>query len=81
MPGQVVPLTEGPTDSKDNNNEGNTNGGQPRRPRSFRERRQRGPPEDGIVSKTKVMVANLPYDYSEEKVSSIYPASLSLATC
>lgn len=33
-----------------------------------RQRRQRGPPEDGIPSKTKVMVANLPYDMREEKV-------------
>ena len=31
-------------------------------------RRERGPPADGIPSKTKVMVANLPYDLSEEKV-------------
>ena len=30
--------------------------------------RQRGPPEDGIPSTTKVMVANLPYEMSEEKV-------------
>lgn len=37
-----------------------------------RPQRQRGPPEDGIPSKTKVMVANLPYDLSEEKVSHIY---------
>ena len=34
-----------------------------------RQPRQRGPPEDGIPSKNKVMVANLPYDLSEEKVS------------
>ena len=34
-----------------------------------RERKQRGPPEDGVPSKTKVMVANLPYDLKEEKVS------------
>lgn len=33
-----------------------------------RERKQRGPPEDGVPSKTKVMVANLPYDLREEKV-------------
>lgn len=33
-----------------------------------RPQKQRGPPEDGIPSKTKVMVANLPYDLSEEKV-------------
>ncbi len=33
-----------------------------------RERRERGPPADGIPSKTKVMVANLPYDLTEDKV-------------
>ena len=32
-------------------------------------RKQRGPPEDGVPSKTKIMVANLPYDLGEEKVS------------
>lgn len=37
--------------------------------RPLRERRERGPPADGIPSKTKVMVANLPYDLTEEKVS------------
>lgn len=36
--------------------------------REPRERRERGPPADGIPSKNKVMVANLPYDLSEEKV-------------
>jgi hypothetical protein len=36
--------------------------------RTPRERRERGPPADGIPSKNKVMVANLPYDLSEEKV-------------
>lgn len=36
--------------------------------RSPRQPKQRGPPEDGIPSTTKVMVANLPYDLSEEKV-------------
>jgi hypothetical protein len=38
--------------------------------RAPRPQKQRGPPEDGIPSKTKVMVANLPYDLSEEKVRS-----------
>ena len=37
--------------------------------RPARERRERGPPADGIPSKNKVMVANLPYDLTEEKVS------------
>ena len=32
------------------------------------QQKQRGPPEDGIPSKTKVMVANLPYDLTEDKV-------------
>jgi len=35
-------------------------------------RKQRGPPEDGIPSKTKVMVANLPYDLDEEKLKEIF---------
>jgi hypothetical protein len=42
--------------------------GKPQAPRQPRERRERGPPADGIPSKNKVMVANLPYDLSEEKV-------------
>jgi len=36
--------------------------------RTARPQKQRGPPEDGIPSKTKVMVANLPYDLTEDKV-------------
>jgi hypothetical protein len=36
--------------------------------RAPRPQKQRGPPEDGIPSKTKVMVANLPYDLTEDKV-------------
>jgi hypothetical protein len=38
------------------------------KPRVARPQKQRGPPEDGIPSKTKVMVANLPYDLTEDKV-------------
>ena len=38
------------------------------KPRTPRQPKQRGPPEDGIPSTIKVMVANLPYDLSEEKV-------------
>ena len=37
--------------------------------RAPRQPKQRGPPEDGIPSSTKVMVANLPYDLAEEKVN------------
>ncbi|WPH02765.1 RNA-binding domain-containing protein [Acrodontium crateriforme] len=35
-------------------------------------RKQRGPPEDGVPSKTKIMVANLPYDLGEEKLLEIF---------
>ena len=60
--GQVLPLTE----TTNENGEGE-------KPRAPRERKQRGPPEDGIASKVKVMVANLPYDLSEEKVGPHHP--------
>lgn len=42
--------------------------------RAPRERRERGPPADGIASKTKVMVANLPYDLTEEKLVELFKA-------
>jgi hypothetical protein len=61
----VLPLTDvtNPTPA-DNAKDAKTQA-----PRVPRERRERGPPADGIPSKNKVMVANLPYDLSEEKVS------------
>jgi len=37
-------------------------------------RRERGPPADGIPSKNKVMVANLPYDLTEEKLKELFDA-------
>ncbi|CCU81975.1 RNP domain protein [Blumeria hordei DH14] len=40
--------------------------------RTPRPRRSRGPPADGIPSKTKIMVANLPYDLSEEKLKELF---------
>lgn len=58
MPGQAEPLTESNANAA---NQGKAGG---------RPQKQRGPPEDGIPSKTKVMVANLPYDLTEEKVRS-----------
>ncbi|KAI0402078.1 hypothetical protein F4802DRAFT_577820 [Xylaria palmicola] len=39
-----------------------------------RERRERGPPADGIPSKNKVMVANLPYDLTEETLKDLFKA-------
>lgn len=42
--------------------------------RPQRERRERGPPADGVPSKTKVMVANLPYDLTEDKLIELFKA-------
>jgi RNA recognition motif-containing protein len=51
--------------------------------RAPRPPKQRGPPEDGIPSTTKVMVANLPYDLSEEKLKELFadyePSSAKIA--
>ncbi|KAH0256310.1 RNA-binding domain-containing protein, partial [Aureobasidium melanogenum] len=76
VPGQVLPLTETTNEAlsaapgdKDTmtvnpNKTGKTD--------ALRPRKQRGPPEDGVPSKTKVMVANLPYDLREEKLLEIF---------
>ncbi|KAK2010596.1 hypothetical protein LZ32DRAFT_681042 [Colletotrichum eremochloae] len=56
---EVLPLTD--ATNKDTKSEGE----KPGQARAPRERRERGPPADGIASKTKVMVANLPYDLTE----------------
>lgn len=61
VPGQVAPLTE-------TTNEALTSKDSAKQPAAPRERKQRGPPEDGVPSKTKVMVANLPYDLKEDRV-------------
>jgi len=57
--------------------------GKDAKPRPTRLPKQRGPPEDGIPSTTKVMVANLPYDLSEEKLKELFaayePASAKIA--
>lgn len=37
-------------------------------------RKKRGPPEDGVPSKTKVMVANLPYELTEDKLKELFAA-------
>lgn len=57
------------TDKTDEVNQGPATTGKPRAPR---QPKQRGPPEDGIASTTKVMVANLPYDLTEEKLKELF---------
>ncbi|KAK0722102.1 hypothetical protein B0T26DRAFT_643618 [Lasiosphaeria miniovina] len=68
---------------KDITNESQTDKSGKPQARPARERRERGPPADGIPSKTKVMVANLPYDLTEEKLKELFveyqPSSAKIA--
>ena len=61
-------VAQGTDDKKSADEKKITGDKQATTPREPRERKQRGPPEDGVASKTKVMVANLPYDLKEDKV-------------
>ncbi|KAJ6444344.1 RNP domain-containingprotein [Purpureocillium lavendulum] len=66
---EVQPLQDITNKSKTDNDDKNKTQARPQR-----ERRERGPPADGIPSKTKVMVANLPYDLTEEKLIELFKA-------
>ncbi|KAF7586554.1 hypothetical protein BBP40_008676 [Aspergillus hancockii] len=70
VPGQAAPLTE-VTNQTDVATTAES-GKQAAKTRAARPQKQRGPPEDGIPSKTKVMVANLPYDLTEDKLKEIF---------
>ncbi|WYZ45320.1 hypothetical protein EsH8_VIII_000636 [Colletotrichum jinshuiense] len=67
---EVLPLT----DATNQDTTGADKTEKPGQARAPRERRERGPPADGIASKTKVMVANLPYDLTEEKLKELFAA-------
>ncbi|KAF2751314.1 RNA-binding domain-containing protein [Sporormia fimetaria CBS 119925] len=69
VPGQVIPLVE-TTNSTLTHDKGAEHPARKTQPP--RERKQRGPPEDGVPSKTKVMVANLPYDLKEDRLLEIF---------
>jgi hypothetical protein len=58
---------EAPLAEATNDNDAGSEAGK-NKARAARPQKQRGPPDDGIPSKTKVMVANLPYDLTEDKV-------------
>ncbi|KAI9696464.1 MAG: hypothetical protein M1836_005742 [Candelina mexicana] len=78
VPGQVMPLTE--TTNEALSAEPGTEGTitvdpvKDAKPRVPRERKARGPPEDGVASKTKVMVANLPYEMTEDQLKDLFNA-------
>lgn len=71
VPGQVLPLTSTTNEalSGEPGQEGTITIDGAGKSNARQPRKQRGPPEDGVPSKTKIMVANLPYDLREEKVS------------
>ncbi|TQS37601.1 hypothetical protein Golomagni_01919 [Golovinomyces magnicellulatus] len=73
--GESQPVEAAPAVTEPSENKATTEKKEPKdsKPvRAPRERRERGPPADGIPSKTKVMVANLPYDLSEEKLKELF---------
>ncbi|KAI5298937.1 ribose-phosphate pyrophosphokinase [Ascosphaera pollenicola] len=69
---QTATTTAPLADSTNEGNEQSEHAKDQNKPR--RAPRHRGPPEDGIPSKTKVMVANLPYDLNEDKLKEIFAA-------
>ncbi|KAG9244535.1 hypothetical protein BJ878DRAFT_505793 [Calycina marina] len=71
--GEPLPLTDITNKPTATANEGtDTKAPAARTPRE--PRRERGPPADGVPSKNKVMVANLPYDLTEEKLKELFVA-------
>ncbi|KAJ9665797.1 hypothetical protein H2201_004105 [Coniosporium apollinis] len=87
VPGQVDPLTETTNEALTADKPGEdtitVNPSKTGRTHVQRERKQRGPPEDGVPSKTKVMVANLPYDLREDRLLELFkdysPSSAKIA--
>ena len=69
VPGQVAPLTSTTNEALSGEDGMTVDPSKTGQTNATRPRKQRGPPEDGVASKTKIMVANLPYDLREEKVS------------
>ncbi|MCJ1473980.1 hypothetical protein MMC13_002636 [Lambiella insularis] len=70
---EALPLTDTTAEAVNTQNaQETTEAPRDSKPRGPRQPKQRGPPEDGIPSKNKVMVANLPYDLSEEKLKELF---------
>ncbi|MCJ1244717.1 hypothetical protein MMC30_001916 [Trapelia coarctata] len=72
--GQALPLTDTTAEALNTQNQqpDATEATRESKPRAPRQPKQRGPPEDGVPSKVKVMVANLPYDLSEDKLKELF---------
>jgi hypothetical protein len=77
-PGQALPLVES-TNVKAETAEGASAEKKEGTQQPFKSKKKRGPPENGVPSSTKIMVANLPYELSEEKVGThICPLIMSI---
>jgi RNA recognition motif-containing protein len=74
VPGQVLPLVEATNVTSEASGEAApaaaAEGSAPNAVKGKKKRR--GPPENGIPSSTKIMVANLPYELSEEKLKELF---------
>ncbi|GAM87332.1 hypothetical protein ANO11243_053550 [Dothideomycetidae sp. 11243] len=84
LPAQVLPLTETTNEAASATpGEADTTDDKTGKSKVPRPRKQRGPPEDGIASKTKIMVANLPYEMREDKLMELFaqyqPSSAKIA--
>ena len=87
MPGQAAGLTETTnealTAAPGEDGTLSVDPSQTGKSKALRPRKQRGPPDDGVPSKNKVMVANLPYDLREEKLLELFadysPSSAKIA--
>jgi len=73
VPGQVLPLVES-TNVKAEPTETPASGSSNAAPGGFKAKKKRGPPENGVPSSTKVMVANLPYELTEDKLKELFAA-------
>lgn len=75
-----APVGDAPADTaevqplKDITNENSADNAKSGKNQARPARRERGPPADGIPSKNKVMVANLPYELTEEKLKELFAA-------
>ncbi|KAF3939980.1 hypothetical protein ABW19_dt0200578 [Dactylella cylindrospora] len=63
-PAPAAPATTEPAKTESKSPDGDRAG--------FKQRRKRGPPENGVASTTKVMVANLPYEMSEAALKELF---------
>ncbi|KAI5817717.1 hypothetical protein BZA77DRAFT_309295 [Pyronema omphalodes] len=73
VPGQALPLVES-TNVKAESSDAAQADANAAGFKGQAQKKKRGPPENGVPSSTKIMVANLPYELSEEKLKELFAA-------